>query len=202
VIYDRITPVHVSGHANQEELKLMLRLTRPLYAVPFHGEPRMMYAYTEMAQEMGFERDQIIWLENGDRLIHDGVTAERAEPIESSGSVLVDGISENGVADFVIRDRKHLANDGTVIVTLAVDRATEEILNGPDLISRGFLHPEDSETLFTEAGEKVVAALDHVGADPEADFDDVRTVVRDTVARFLKKRTGRRPVVVPVVMEI
>lgn len=202
VIYDTIAPVHVSGHGNQEELKLMYNLTRPLYAIPFHGEPRMMFAYTEMLREMGHPRERILWLENGDRLALDGTHAAYLDPVGSAGDVLVDGLSEGGVSEFVLRDRKHLSNDGTVIVTVALDRAGTEILSGPDLISRGFLHPEDSEELFEGARAQVVQALDEMDFGEQLDWDNVRGVVRDTVARYLKKKTGRRPVVVPVVLEI
>lgn len=202
VLYDLITPVHVSGHGNQEELKLMYNLTRPQYVIPFHGEPRMMYAYTQMVTAMGMPRENVLWLEIGDRLALDGEKAEFLERIEAAGDVLVDGLSEGGVSEFVLRDRRHLANDGTVIVTVALDRATGEILSPPDLISRGFLHPEDSEELFDEARNRVEEALEAMDADEEMDWDNVRSMVRDTVARFLRKKTGRRPVVVPVVMEI
>lgn len=202
VVYDLIVPIHVSGHANQEELKLLYNLTRPLYVVPFHGEPRMMAAYTDMLTSMGHPRDRVLWMENGDRLALDGTTAELLEPIEASGDVLVDGISEGGVSEFVIRDRRHLASDGTVIVTVALDRATGEVLDGPELISRGFLHPEDSEELFAEAQTQVRAALEGMGQEEEADWDNVRATVRDVVSRFLRKRTSRRPVVVPVVMNV
>jgi ribonuclease J len=202
VIYDHILPVHVSGHANQDELKLMYMLTRPRFAVPFHGEPRMMFAYTEMLTAMGMPRERIIWLSNGDRLALDGESAEILERIEASGDVMVDGLSEGGVSEFVIRDRKHLASDGTVIVTLAIDRQTGEALSGPDLISRGFLHPEDSEELFEEAKAKIVESLEGMEPDEEMDWDNVRSAVRDIATRFFKKKTGRRPVIIPVVLEI
>lgn len=202
VIYDYILPVHVSGHANQDELKLMYMLTRPRFAVPFHGEPRMMFAYTEMLTAMGMPRERIFWLSNGDRLALDCESAEILERIEASGDVMVDGLSEGGVSEFVIRDRKHLASDGTVIVTLAIDRQTGEALSGPDLISRGFLHPEDSEELFEEAKAKIVESLEGMEPDEEMDWDNVRSAVRDIVTRFLKKKTGRRPVIIPVVLEI
>lgn len=202
VIYDYILPVHVSGHANQDELKLMYMLTRPRFAVPFHGEPRMMFAYTEMLAAMGMPRERILWLSNGDRLALDCESAEILERIEASGDVMVDGLSEGGVSEFVIRDRKHLASDGTVIVTLAIDRQTGEALSGPDLISRGFLHPEDSEELFEEAKAKIIESLEGMEPDEEMDWDNVRSAVRDIVTRFLKKKTGRRPVIIPVVLEI
>lgn len=202
VLYDLVCPVHVSGHANQEELKLMYNLTRPDYVVPFHGEPRMMHAYTEMIASMGHARERILWLDNGTILQLDAGHARIAGAIDSAGDVLIDGVSEGGVADFVIRDRRHLANDGTVIVTLAIDKSTGKMLSAPDLISRGFLHPEDSEELFEEASERVTAAIQEMDADEDRDWDNVRSLVRDVVARFLRKQTSRRPVVIPVVLEI
>ena len=202
VIYDMITPVHVSGHGNQEELKLMYNLTRPKFVAPFHGEPRMMYAYTEMVVGMGMPRENVIWLEIGDVLAMDSETAEMMEPIESAGNVFVDGLSEGGVSHLILRDRRHLADHGTVIVTVGVDRATGEVLYGPDLISRGFLHPEDSEELFVEARKRVVDSLEEMEREEEWDWDNVRGMVRDVVSRFLNRRTRRRPVVIPVVLEI
>lgn len=202
VVYDMITPCHVSGHANQEELKLMFNLVRPKFVIPFHGEPRMMFWYTEMVVQMGMPRERVFYLENGDRM---AVTPERIEfmpCIETSGMVLLDGISEGGVSEFVIRDRKHLASDGTVIVTVVVDRATGDILSGPDLISRGFLHPEDSEEMFEEAKKRIEEAMEEMAVDEENDFDNLRTSIRDVVTRYLRKATGRRPVIIPVVMEM
>ena len=202
VLYSMITPVHVSGHANQEELKLMFNLVRPKFVAPFHGEPRMMYAYTEMVTGMGMARENVIWLEIGDVLALDEEKVEFLEPIESAGSVYVDGVSEGGVSEVILRDRRHLSDNGTVIITVGIDRATGETLYGPDLISRGFLHPEDSESLFEEARTKVVDLLDSMDTEEEADWDNVRGSIRDTISRFLNKKTRRRPVVVPIVMEI
>ena len=202
VVYDLITPVHVSGHANQEELKLILSLTRPLYVVPFHGEPRMMQAYTDMAVAMGYAPDRIIWMDNGNRLILDGSDAILGEPIPVSGRVLVDGMSAGGVSDAVLRDRRHMATGGTVIVTVALDEETGEVLDGPEIISRGFLHPDDAADLFDEARSLVVQALRERSDADDIEPEDIRAVTRDTVARFLRRRTGRRPVVVPVVLEV
>jgi ribonuclease J len=202
VFYDILTPVHVSGHANQEELKLMFSLTKPLFVVPFHGEPRMMQAYTDMVTAMGMDEDRVIWLDNGDRLVLDGTECEVLDPIPTYGRVLVDGLSSGGVSDAVLRDRRHLAAGGTVIVTVALDETTGEILDGPEIISRGFLQPEDAADLFDEAADLVVRALNELRAQDDIDDEDARTVTRDTVTRFLRRRTGRRPVVVPVVMEV
>jgi ribonuclease J len=207
VLYDMIAPVHVSGHGNQEELKLMYNLTRPEYVIPYHGEPRMMSAYADMVEEMGHDSDKILFVEIGDRLVfakdeEEKTTTRYLDPIESAGSVLVDGISEGGVSEFILRDRRHLADNGTVIVTVGLDRATGEIVYGPDLISRGFLHPEDSEELFEGARAKVIEILETMEQEEDADWDNVRTSLRDTVSRYLRKKTNRRPVVIPVVMEI
>ena len=202
VLYDMITPVHVSGHGNQEELKLMFNLTRPRFVAPFHGEPRMMYAYTSMVCDMGMARDHVLWLEIGDVLSLDGENARFLDPIESCGSVLVDGISESGVSEFILRDRRHLADNGTVVVTVGLDRSNGEIIYGPDLISRGFLHPEQADELFIDARKLVIDALENLEQEEDADWDNVRTIVRDVVQRFLKKQTRRRPVVLPVIMEI
>lgn len=202
VVYDLITPVHASGHANQEELKLMYSLTRPLYVVPFHGEPRMMQAYTDMVMGMGAPRDSVIWLQNGDRLGLDGVGAEKLEPLEITGSVFVDGTSADGISDLVLRDRRHLAEGGTVVVTLTRDFDTGDILSGPEFVARGFLSSEDTEDLFLEAASRVRDALDDLSATDDVDAEDAGTVVRDTVARLLRKRTRLRPVVLPIVTEI
>jgi ribonuclease J len=202
VIYDAIQNVHVSGHGYQEELKMMINLTQPEFVAPYHGEPRHYAAYTAMAHEMGYPYDQIMTFEVGQMLEMDehGVTLG-ADKVPH-GSVLVDGISTGGVSDVVLRDRRHLSQDGTVIVTITMDRSTGEVVAGPDLLSRGFLHPEDSNELFEVAAEKVVQAVDELNYTEGSDVDTVRMAVHDTVLKYLRKKTNRRPVVVPVVMEI
>ncbi|HZO92018.1 MAG TPA: ribonuclease J [Chthonomonadaceae bacterium] len=202
VVYDLIQNVHVSGHAYQEELKMMINLTRPEYVAPYHGEPRHYHAYTQMALDMGFAPDGILTFEVGQMLEMDAEGVRRAAMTVPHGSVLVDGISAGGVSDVVLRDRRHLAQDGTVIVTVSMDRSTGEVLAGPDLLSRGFLHPEDSSELFEGAAERVTQALEELNYTEGSDLDTVRVTVHDTVARYLRKRTNRRPVVVPVIMEI
>jgi ribonuclease J len=202
VIYDYIQNVHVSGHGYQEELKMMINLTRPEYVAPYHGEPRHYHAYTQMALDMGYPLDNILTFETGQVLEMDEAGVRRAEEPIPCGSVLVDGVSTGGVSDVVLRDRRHLAQDGTVIVTVSMDRSTGEILAGPDLLSRGFLRPEDSNELFEGAAERVGQALEELNYTEGSDVDTVRLAVHDTVSRYLRKRTNRRPVVVPVIMEI
>lgn len=202
VIYDMIQPVHVSGHAYPEELKLMINLTRPEYVAPYHGEPRHYHAYTQLALDMGFPPENILTFETGQMLEMDAQGVRRSEETIPHGSVLVDFISTGGVSDVVLRDRRHLAQDGTVIVTVSVDRSNGEIVAGPEFISRGFLLPEDSSELFDEAGERVTQALDEISGAEGTDLDTARAAVHDTVARFLRKRTNRRPVIVPIIIEI
>lgn len=202
VVYDMITPVHASGHANQEELKLVYSLLRPLYVVPFHGEPRMMQAYTDMLTSMGVPRDTIIWLENGDRLGLDGTSALKLEPIPSSGSVLVDGLSSGTVSDALIRDRRFLALGGTVVVTVTLDANTGDLVSGPEFISRGFMDSPEADSVFTDAAEVVREALREEAAEDDIERDPPASVVHNAVARFLKKRTGGRPLVIPVVVEV
>lgn len=202
VLYDPLVKVHVSGHGNQEELKLMYNLTRPRYVIPYHGEPRMMYAYADMIEAMGHPEERMLFVEIGDHLVLTEEKAEFGEVLASAGSVLVDGLSEGGVSQFLLRDRRHLSDNGVVIVTVGVDRATGEILFGPDLVSRGFLHPEDSEEMFEEARKRVETALEEMTVEDETDWDNVRGTVRDVVSRYLNKKTRRRPVIIPVVLQL
>ncbi len=202
VFYDNIQNVHVSGHGYQEELKMMINLTRPEFVCPYHGEPRHYVAYGHMVEEMGYPKEQSLHFEIGQALEMDEDGVRRSEDLYPHGSVLVDGISSGGVSDAILRDRRHLAQDGTVIVTLSVERGTGEILAGPDLLSRGFLHPEDSNVIFEETAEKVVQAVEEVSDDQGTDQDSLRLAVHETVSRYLRKKTGRRPVVIPIIMEI
>ncbi len=202
IVYDAIQNVHVSGHGYQEELKMMINLTQPEFVAPYHGEPRHYAAYTTMAMDMGYPADQVLTFEVGQMLEMDDAGVVKADSNVPHGNVLVDGVSTGGVSDIVLRDRRHLSQDGTVIVTVSMDRGTGEILAGPDMMSRGFLLPEDSNELFEQSGEKVVQALEELNYTEGSDLDTVRVTVHDTVAKYLRKRTGRRPVVVPVIMEI
>jgi ribonuclease J len=202
VVYHAIQNVHVSGHGYQEELKLMMSLTRAEYVAPYHGEARHYHAFRQMALEMGYPDDAILTFEEGQMLEMDADGVRRAETTVPHGAVLVDGVSTGGVSDVVLRDRRHLSQDGTVIVTVSMDRSTGEILAGPDFLSRGFLKPEDSSELFEAATERVKQVLEELEGAEAADVDVVRVQVHDSVARYLRKRTGRRPIIVPVIMEI
>ncbi len=202
VVYEAIQNVHVSGHGYQEELKMMINLTRPDFVAPYHGEARHYHAYRQMALDMEYPPENILTFDVGQMLVMDENGVRKGTETVAHGSVLVDGISTGGVSDVVLRDRRHLSTDGTVIVTMTMDRSTGEVLSGPDWLSRGFLKPEDSSELFEAASERVCQAVEELNYTEGSDVDTVRVTVHDTVAKYLRKRTSRRPVVVPVIMEI
>jgi ribonuclease J len=199
VIYDEVATVHVSGHANQEELKLMLNLTRPEWVIPVHGEPRHLYAYTRMAEEMGFG-DRIRTMENGDVLEFKSGTAEVIDHV-TAGVVLVDGIGLGDIDDVVLRDRAHLSQDGILVVVVSIDKETGEVLAGPELISRGFVYEQEAE-LLEEAKEKVLEVLSDIPRDGTLEWSAVKLDVRRALNKFVSGRTGRRPMVMPVIQEI
>jgi len=201
VIYDPIAPVHVSGHANREELKLMLNLTRPRYTVPVHGEYRHVAKYVELAQEMGIARENTFSMEVGDVLEIDSEGARLAGKVPA-GDVLVDGIGVGDVGDVVLRDRWHLAQDGIFMVVLSIDRATGSIVAGPDITSRGFIYMEEAEELIEEAKAVVLETVQGLAMEAATEWSTVKSDIRRAVGKLLYARTRRRPMVIPVIMEI
>lgn len=201
VIYDPIERVHVSGHGNREDLKLMQNLIMPRYIVPYHGEPRHVAKYIEMANEMGYSSDRIFSLELGDVL---EVTPCSAGIIGSvqAGSVLVDGIGIGDVGNIVLRDRRHLAADGIFIIVITVDRATGQIAAGPDIVSRGFIYMDEAEDFVEEVRQLVLSVMESIDPEEIAEWAGVKADIKSAVARFLYSRTHRRPIVIPVIMEI
>ena len=202
IVYEALQNVHVSGHGYQEELKMMINVVSPEFVAPYHGEPRHYSAYTHMALDMGYLPEQILTFETGRYLEMDEKGVRLGSDIIPHGSVFVDGVSNGGVSDIVLRDRRHLSTDGTVIVTVSIDRSNGEIVSGPEILSRGFLLPEDSAEIFEVAQEKVVEALAELRENESSDWDTARLAVQDTVSRYLRKRTNRRPIVIPVIMEV
>ena len=203
VIYQMIDPrVHVSGHASREELKHLLDLVRPKYLVPLHGEHRMLWLFRELAAECGIPRENVFLTEIGDVVAFGEAGAQREEPI-SSGSVLVDGLTIGEVTNVVLRDRRRLAADGVVFVSVTLDRETGELLSGPDFVSRGFLQLSSEETdgLFEEARERVCEALEG-DERRQPDVNYLVGKVRDTLNSFVYERTRRRPMILPLVTEV
>jgi ribonuclease J len=202
VIYQMIDPrVHVSGHASREELKHLLDLVRPRYLVPLHGEHRMLWLFRELAVETGLARENVYITEIGHVVAFNQEGAQREESIPS-GSMLVDGLTIGEVTNVVLRDRRRLAADGVLFVSITLDRETGELLSGPDFVSRGFLQlGATDEGLFDEARERVCAAVEgDEGHHPDVGY--LVGKVRDTLNSFVYERTRRRPMILPVVTEV
>ena len=200
VHYGRTTPVHVSGHAAQEELKLVLNLVRPKYFVPVHGEYRHLVRHVRLAVEVGVPAAACHLLEDGDVLELDATGARRADRV-TAGRVFVDGKGMGDVADEVLRDRRHLSEDGLVLAVLAVHQQSGEIVAGPDLVSRGVLAEEASPEVLEQAKGAVLEALGAINPESRTDPVAVQDEVRRALRRYFK-RFDRRPVILPFVMEM
>lgn len=195
VYYPRLRPVHVSGHASQEEQKMMLSLTRPRYFVPASGEYRHLVLHGELAHDLGMSEESIFIARNGQVIEFDGQGARLAERV-AGGHVLIDGTGVGDVGEVVLRDRRLLSRDGFVVVVVARDQDTGALVDGPELVSRGFVFMRDAEQLLEEAREVVIGALD------AGHRDTVTTHVHDRLAEFLYERTHRRPMIFPVVLDV
>lgn len=197
VVQGREAGVHVSGHASQEELKLMLGLVRPKYLIPIHGEYRHMVAMGNLAREMGMSPDQVLVGENGEIFrFCDGFG--QVQGSVQSGRVMVDGLGVGDVGNVVLRDRRHLSQHGTVVVAVSID-AECNIRQGPEIISRGFVYARESEDLLEEACERVVRAV--ARKKKIKDKTMLKTVIRDTLANCFYEKTRRKPLIIPVVLE-
>lgn len=201
VLHERIARVHTSGHAYREELRLMLALARPKYFVPVHGEYRQLAKHLKLAQEMGVASERCFLLEDGDRLEVNEAGGRRCERV-ASGRVLVDGKGIGDVGDVVLRDRRHLSADGMVLAVVALNRDTGEIVNGPDLISRGFALEADSRALLEGARAVVLETLAALAPGSRSDGPEVKEELRKAMSRYFRRTLGRRPVILPVIMEL
>jgi ribonuclease J len=201
VFYHQIKRAHVSGHASQEELKLMLGLTKPRHFIPIHGEFRMQVQHGRLAIETGVEPENVFIIENGTpiELFEDG-SARRGSPVPA-GYVFVDGLSVGEVGDVVLRDRRALANDGIFMIVVTVDKQTGSIVGRPEIITRGFVHLNERDPIMDEAVERVVASIDTPG-DHISEIGLLKEQIKDGVSRFLYEQTKRRPLVFPVVVEV
>ena len=202
VIYYAFSGIHVSGHASQEELKWMLNLCRPRYFVPIHGEYRMLWHHARLAREVGVPEDHIFLLDLGDVL---EFTAEGQAAVTgrvSAGQVLVDGLGVGDVGTVVLRDRRQLSQDGILIAVVTIDKRTGAVVAGPDIVSRGFVYVRESEGLLEEARERLLATLSERHGQPLTEWATVKNSMREVLSRFLYERTKRRPIILPVVMEV
>ena len=193
--------VHVSGHACQEEIKLIYSLVHPKYAIPVHGEYRHMKAQADIAAALGIPKDNIFILHSGDVLELDEKKAEISGHVPC-GSILVDGLGVGDVGNIVLRDRQHLAEDGILIVVLTLERFSNQLLSGPDIVSRGFVYVRESEGLMEEARHVVEDAITDCMDKHVSDWGKIKNVIKDALSDFLWKRTKRSPMILPIIMEV
>ncbi|MFD1952924.1 ribonuclease J [Paenibacillus thailandensis] len=196
-----VSRVHVSGHGSQEELKLMLNLIRPKYFIPIHGEYRMLRMHAQLGEGVGIDKDNIFIIDIGDTIeIQNGVA--RKGPKVPSGNVLIDGLGVGDVGNIVLRDRKLLSQDGILVVVVTLSKENGTILSGPDIISRGFVYVRESEGLLDEANRIVTSTLNKLMNDNVNEWASLKTNVKDALGRFLYEQTRRRPMILPIIMEV
>lgn len=201
VVHEKVSEVHVSGHASQEELKLMLNTVQPRFFIPIHGEYRHLVKHIQLARKVGIPEERCILATNGEVVSFYADTAAIIEKVES-GRVFVDGKGIGDVGRVVLKDRKHLSEDGMIVVIIGMNHSTGEVIYGPDIVSRGFVFEDESQEYLEEARKAIVFALEELNVEARCDGEEVKTVVHQTLRRFCKKTIERRPVILPVIMEM
>ena len=200
VVYNRIADVHVSGHACQEELKLIQALVRPKYFIPVHGEYRMLQRHASIATSMGMPEDNAIILEMGQALELSEDEASITGPIQT-GSVMVDGLGVGDVGNVVLRDRKHLSQDGLIIVVVGVSKETGQLVSGPELISRGFVYVRENEELISGARNVAMNVLSRYDRIEQSDWTSIKNGIKDEMHTYLLSQIKRNPMILPIIME-
>ncbi len=201
VFHEKVSEVHVSGHASQEELKLMLNLVRPRFFIPVHGEYRHLVKHAQLAQKVGIAAERCILAVNGDVVLFsdgEGAIVDTAD----TGRVFVDGKGVGDVGDVVLKDRRHLSQDGMVVVIIGIDQTSGEIIYGPDIVSRGFVFEDESQEYLDEAKKVVLDTLALRNVEALADWGEVKQEVRRVLRRFFNKTIERRPVILPLILEM
>lgn len=193
--------VHVSGHACQEEIKLIYTLVHPKYAIPVHGEYKHLIAQAKIAKELGIPKENIFILQSGDvlELSEESASVTGKVPV---GDILVDGLGVGDVGNIVLRDRQHLAEDGIIIVVLGLDGASDELVSGPDIISRGFVYVRESDELMEEARIVVNEAVEGCLDRGITDWGKLKSSIKDSLSDYVWKKTKRRPMILPIIMEV
>lgn len=201
VIYEKISDIHVSGHASKEELKLMMNLVKPKYFMPIHGEYRHLKYHARLAERSGIPKENIFVLENGAVL---EVTREGAGVRGSvqTGKVFIDGKGVGGIEDMVLRDRRRLAHDGIVIIIVGIERSSKRVVTGPDVISRGFIFEDVSQDVITEVRDLMSRTLAGLDSDIISDVALIQAKLRATLKRYLRDRMDRKPLIMPIVIEV
>ena len=201
VIYDRNTPLHVSGHACQEDIKLIYSLVNPKYAIPVHGEYKHLVAQAKIAEQLGYDTDHIKILSSGDvlEINEDGAKVTGRVHV---GNVMVDGLGVGDVGNIVLRDRQRLAEDGIIIVVMTLEAGSGQLLAGPDIVSRGFVYVRNSESLMDEAKCVLDDTMERLTDNNVTDWGKIKTEVKDALGDFVWKETKRRPMIIPIIMEV
>lgn len=204
VIYKSLAEVHVSGHACEEELKLIQAIVKPKYFMPVHGEFRMLTRHKDIATRMGMSEENVFIMDNGRVLEFDGDEIHTDETV-TSGNVLIDGLSVGDIGNIVLRDRRHLAEDGLIVVVMSVNSATGEVISGPDIISRGFVYMRESEEMIAHIKEVVLNTINKteaLSAYRKNDWALKKTSIKDAIHNYVYEQTKRNPMILPIVMEI
>lgn len=201
VVYSSLEAIHVSGHACQEEQKLILALAKPKYFIPVHGEYRQLIAHSETAQSMGVEKDNIIMMSNGRILEINDEGAEFTSSVQS-GRVLVDGLGVGDVGNIVLRDRQHLSQDGLIVIVLTMDASTGEVVAGPDVISRGFVYVKESENLMDDVKSVVRHEIKKCEERGIRDWATIKSAARENLRDYIFMKTKRNPMIIPIIMEV
>ncbi|MBP3596733.1 MAG: ribonuclease J [Clostridia bacterium] len=201
VVYSSLAEVHVSGHACQEEQKLMLSLVKPKYFIPVHGEYRQLMAHKETAKKLGIDSKNVFLMTNG-RILELSADEGKLTGVVPWGKVMVDGLGVGDVGNIVLRDRQHLSQDGLIIVVLTLDSSTGEIVAGPDIISRGFVYVRESENLIDDVKQKIRYELNSCVENHVTDWATIKSVIKDNLREYIYKETKRNPMILPIIMEI
>lgn len=201
VVYEKMYDVHVSGHACQEELKLMMSIIKPKYFIPVHGEQKHLIKHSLLAEAVGINPDNIIIAQNGNVIELKKNSVVTSEMVQA-GRVLVDGLGVGDVGSIVLRDRKLLSDDGIIVIAMTVDHYTREIISGPDVVTRGFVYVKESEGLIKEINEQACDILERCYINNIRDWNTVKARVKDGISRFLFLKTKRSPMILPVIMEV
>jgi ribonuclease J len=198
----RSAPIHVSGHASQEEMKVLLQLVRPKYFIPLHGEYRQLFRHAALAEQVGAVSGEIFLIESGQPIefTADG-GAHRREPV-SAGRVCVDSGSLEEIEDVVIRDRRHLSEDGVVVPIIAIDKHTGKVEISPEIVTRGFLPSEDGQEIISKAREVILRTIEQSTPEEKMDWSVIKEKIRTDLKRFLNKQTSKRPLILPVILEV
>lgn len=201
VIYERTSGVHVSGHASQEELKIVLNLLKPKYFIPVHGEYRHLMKHAHLAESLGMSRSRVFVAENG-QIIEIGKKKASITGKVTAGKVLIDGLGVGDVGNIVLRDRKQLSQDGIMIVVVTINKENAEIVAGPDIVTRGFVYVRESEELIESSKARVKEAMDVCFQKSITEWALIKTQIREKLGKSLYEKTGRRPMILPIIMEV